>query len=84
MTLQKVKKKEKEKRKERNLQPFKGMKYLQSMVPPIIHRDLRSPNIFLMSNDPAAKVTAKVADFGLSRLVETKIGGVLGTWQVNC
>ena len=51
------------------------------MVPPIIHRDLRSPNIFLVSTDPTAKVNAKVADFGLSRLVETKIGGFLGTWQ---
>ena len=51
------------------------------MVPPIIHRDLRSPNIFLVSTNPNSKITAKVADFGLSRLVETKIGGSLGTWQ---
>ena len=51
------------------------------MIPPIIHRDLRSPNIFLVSRDSNSKVNAKVADFGLSRLVERKIGGVLGTWQ---
>ena len=25
----------------------KGMQYLQSLSPPIIHRDLRSPNIFV-------------------------------------
>jgi serine/threonine protein kinase len=25
----------------------KGMHYLQSITPPIIHRDLRSPNIFV-------------------------------------
>jgi len=45
----------------------KGMQYLHSTTPPIIHRDLKSPNI-LLSADPNSKyLVAKIADFGLSR-----------------
>eukprot|EP01103_Thecamoeba_quadrilineata_P001906 TRINITY_DN1176_c0_g1_i2.p1 TRINITY_DN1176_c0_g1~~TRINITY_DN1176_c0_g1_i2.p1 ORF type:complete len:1699 (+),score=387.97 TRINITY_DN1176_c0_g1_i2:81-5177(+) len=52
-----------------------GMKYLHSVVPPIIHRDLRSPNILMASLDPTDKVCAKVADFGLSRLLAPTMAG---------
>ena len=59
----------------------RGMLYLQSFNPPIVHRDLRSPNIFLSSLNPQSDVCAKVADFGLSRMVAPDLGGALGTWQ---
>jgi len=59
----------------------RGMSYLQSLVPPIVHRDLRSPNIFMVSLDPNAIVNAKVADFGLAQIVEHSVGGGLGTFQ---
>ncbi|KAK7277253.1 hypothetical protein RIF29_18404 [Crotalaria pallida] len=39
-----------------------GMNYLHQMKPPIVHRDLKSPN--LLVNDT---YTVKVCDFGLSR-----------------
>ena len=46
----------------------KGMYSLQHNNPPIIHRDLRSPNIFLASfSENPSHIRAKVADFGLSR-----------------
>jgi serine/threonine protein kinase len=54
---------------------------LQSFVPPIVHRDLRSPNIFLVSLDENAPVVAKVADFGLAAPSEGKLGRLLSTWQ---
>lgn len=50
------------------------MEYLQGLVPAVVHRDLRSPNIFVLkpsiynlllqiqSMDPNAPVKAKIAD----------------------
>ncbi|KAJ6832820.1 serine/threonine-protein kinase EDR1-like [Iris pallida] len=41
----------------------KGMNYLHSSHPPIVHRDLKSPNLLVDRN-----WVVKVCDFGLSRL----------------
>ena len=57
-----------------------GMRYLHSLDPPLAHRDLRSPNIFLCSLD-ADKLCAKVADFGLAVNVSTFVSEPLLTWQ---
>ncbi|XP_057472011.1 serine/threonine-protein kinase CTR1-like [Actinidia eriantha] len=40
----------------------KGMNYLHQLKPPIVHRDLKSPNLLV-----DGKYTVKVCDFGLSR-----------------
>lgn len=44
-----------------------GMSVLESSAPPLIHRDLKSPNVLLASDSPDAAVCAKVTDFGLSK-----------------
>eukprot|EP01127_Copromyxa_protea_P013441 TRINITY_DN3625_c0_g1_i1.p1 TRINITY_DN3625_c0_g1~~TRINITY_DN3625_c0_g1_i1.p1 ORF type:complete len:1179 (-),score=173.74 TRINITY_DN3625_c0_g1_i1:31-3567(-) len=44
-----------------------GMEFLHSMSPPIIHRDLKSPNVLLVMDPLKARLVAKIADFGLSR-----------------
>mmetsp|Transcript_560 Transcript_560/g.1284 ORF Transcript_560/g.1284 Transcript_560/m.1284 type:complete len:1538 (-) Transcript_560:24-4637(-) len=44
-----------------------GMNYLHSFNPPIIHRDLKSPNVLLTHDPRLTRLVAKVADFGLSR-----------------
>jgi len=45
----------------------KGMQYLHSTTPPLVHRDLKSPNVLMQSIPEAPYVTCKVSDFGLSR-----------------
>lgn len=47
----------------------KGMHALHSHEPPIIHRDLRSPNVLVDRGG-----VAKVADFGLSRFADDSAG----------
>ncbi|KAG9459098.1 hypothetical protein H6P81_003606 [Aristolochia fimbriata] len=44
----------------------KGMNYLHKRNPPIVHRDLKSPNLLVDK-----KYTVKVCDFGLSRLKQS-------------
>ncbi|CAL5398081.1 unnamed protein product [Camellia sinensis] len=40
----------------------KGINYLHCLSPPVVHWDLKSPNLFVDKN-----WTVKVCDFGLSR-----------------
>lgn len=56
----------------------RGMAYLHSGKPPILHRDLKSANILL-----GESYTAKLCDFGLSRLKarERSMTGNCGTVQ---
>jgi len=44
-----------------------GMVYLHSSTPPIVHRDLKSPNILLNADNKSL-----VADFGLSRVYSSR------------
>lgn len=43
-----------------------GMNFLHSVKPPVIHRDLKSPNV-LLKTEGQPRMIAKIADFGLSR-----------------
>jgi serine/threonine-protein kinase CTR1 len=49
----------------------KGMDYLHNFPPPVIHRDLKSLNLLLAEEVMSSRdlVTAKVSDFGLSRVM---------------
>lgn len=48
------------------------MLYLHSMKPVIIHRDLKSLNVFVAKNEKSG-FEMKVADFGLSRSPEAEM-----------
>ena len=56
----------------------KGMAYLHSATPTIVHRDLKSPNLLVDEN-----FTVKICDFGLARVKENTfvqtINGCAGT-----
>ena len=49
-----------------------GMEYMHSLDPPILHRDLKPPNILISGEkqSPLFKWTPKIADFGESRMYE--------------
>jgi serine/threonine protein kinase len=57
------------------------MRYLHSRPSPIIHKDLRSPNVCIVSLDPTAFVTAKILDFGLAEILCGTSRDRLCTWQ---
>lgn len=38
----------------------------------VIHRDLKSANVFLLQNPPKGKVYAKLLDFGFAKIIRTK------------
>ncbi|KIZ04397.1 Dual specificity protein kinase shkE [Monoraphidium neglectum] len=55
------------------LQIARGLQYLHSAKPMVIHRDLKLENVLLNSDKPHdGRWEAKIADFGLSRRVEAK------------
>eukprot|EP00026_Physarum_polycephalum_P000501 Phypoly_transcript_00502.p1 GENE.Phypoly_transcript_00502~~Phypoly_transcript_00502.p1 ORF type:complete len:1390 (-),score=279.22 Phypoly_transcript_00502:293-4462(-) len=58
-----------------------AMQYLHGLHPPITHRDLRSPNVLVMSNNAESAVTAKVIDLGLAQQLVPNTYGGLETWQ---
>eukprot|EP01094_Clydonella_sp_ATCC50884_P021946 TRINITY_DN493_c0_g3_i1.p1 TRINITY_DN493_c0_g3~~TRINITY_DN493_c0_g3_i1.p1 ORF type:complete len:2040 (-),score=911.87 TRINITY_DN493_c0_g3_i1:136-6255(-) len=53
----------------------KGMAFLHGTSPPIIHRDLKSPNVLLAALEADAEVVAKIADFGLSQALASTTSG---------
>lgn len=54
------------------------MKFLHDLNPPVIHRDMKSLNVFIAKID--GMWTAKVADFGLSRSPDASLmTSALGT-----
>eukprot|EP01130_Rhizamoeba_saxonica_P016297 TRINITY_DN7505_c0_g1_i1.p1 TRINITY_DN7505_c0_g1~~TRINITY_DN7505_c0_g1_i1.p1 ORF type:complete len:1687 (-),score=329.77 TRINITY_DN7505_c0_g1_i1:29-5089(-) len=60
----------------------RGLDFLHNEItPPIIHRDLRSPNIFMYSVNSIDPIVAKVGDFGLSQHAAPKLSEMLKTWQ---
>ncbi|KAH3743364.1 Protein tyrosine and serine/threonine kinase [Pelomyxa schiedti] len=59
----------------------RGMEFLHSLSPPVIHRDLRSANIFLDGAPSSLFWTGKIADFGMSRRLGPKIAGALANWE---
>ena len=56
----------------------KGLEYLHSQSPPLIHRDLTAPNVLLTED-----LTAKIGDLGVSRYIDPSAAGKLTTTPGN-
>ncbi len=52
----------------------KGLSYLHSLTPPLVHRDLTASNVLLTED-----LTAKIGDLGVSRYVDPTVPTVLST-----
>ena len=50
----------------------KGLEYLHSQSPPLIHRDLTAPNVLLTED-----LTAKIGDLGVSRYIDPSVDTIL-------
>lgn len=58
------------------LDTAKGVFYLHSFNPPILHRDLKSLNLLLDDS-----LRTKLIDFGWTRKLDIKMTGKIGTYQ---
>ena len=58
------------------LETAKGVYYLHSCNPPVLHRDLKSLNLLL---DESGRV--KLADFGWTKGLDNYMTGKIGTYQ---
>lgn len=80
------------------LEVGKGIHAMHTQTfPPLVHRDLRSPNVFvrsistplqlhlillqLLSLSDDAPIVAKVGDFGLTRQAAPQLTDIMSTWQ---
>jgi serine/threonine protein kinase/GTPase SAR1 family protein len=60
----------------------RGMEVLHSCNPPVAHRDLRSPNVLVVSLNPnETEALAKVGDFGMAAAATSRLKLELLTWQ---
>lgn len=58
------------------LETARGVHYLHSCHPPVLHRDLKSLNLLL---DESGRV--KLADFGWTKGLDNYMTGKIGTYQ---
>lgn len=65
-------------RKHWGLDTARGMAYLHSLDPPMIHRDLKTTNLLVDRG-----MSVKICDFGLSRVRSEKLMSAVGTVQFS-
>ena len=61
----------------------RGMAYLHGLLPPIIHRDLKSLNLLVAAQPGGGVPTIKLTDFGLARSKQTMMGETAKMTQVR-
>ena len=54
-----------------SLQAISGLAHLHSQKPPMIHRDIKPPNVLIKRHPKTKAVVAKLSDFGISNIIET-------------
>ena len=56
----------------------RGMAYMHQQQPPVIHRDLRPPNVLIKELNLEAPVIAQVGDVGISQVADTASAMISG------
>ena len=55
-----------------SLQTILGLAHLHSQKPPMIHRDIKPPNVLIKRHPKTNAVIAKLSDFGISSIIESR------------
>jgi serine/threonine protein kinase len=55
--------------------------WLHSLEPPVLHRDVRSPNVMLVSLNPQDRIVCKLGDFGSATQMSGRLTQALPTFQ---
>ena len=55
-----------------SLQVISGLAHLHSQKPPMIHRDIKPPNVLIKRHPKTNAVIAKLSDFGISNIIELR------------
>ena len=55
-----------------SLQVISGLAHLHSQKPPMIHRDIKPPNVLIKRHPKTNAVIAKLSDFGISSIIESR------------
>ena len=53
----------------------RGIAYMHTQTPPVLHCDIRTPNVLVVCLDPSAETCVKLGDVGNARVADVSLQG---------